>query len=70
LIEDTSEQHMTTERIYEVSASVIAEATTRRIEREYHCSKPRPRNRAMGFAGTDRPRRLPWQDKERNERKS
>lgn len=64
MIEDTSEQHMTTERIYEVSASVIAEATTRRIEREYHCSKPRPRNRAMGFSGTDKPRRTPWQEKD------
>jgi hypothetical protein len=56
--------NMATERVYEVSASVIAEATTRRIEREYHCSKPRPRNRAMGFSGTDKLRRTPWQDKE------
>jgi len=37
----------------EVSANHLIEAQTRAIEREFKCSRPRPRNRAMGFAGRD-----------------
>lgn len=61
---------------YEMSAGHIAEAQTRRIEREFHCSRPRPRNRAMGFTGQDGPKRKshdPWDvrdnDNERNKRR-
>ncbi len=42
---------------YEVSASTIGEAQTRKIMREFKRSMPRPRNRAMGF-------KKPWLDKE------
>ena len=44
---------------YEVSANDFIEAQTKQIEREFKCSKPRPRNRAMGFKGSDKPKR-PW----------
>jgi hypothetical protein len=45
------------EGTYEVSANEFIEAQTRQIEREFKCSKPRPRNKAMGFKGDDRPRK-------------
>ncbi len=40
------------------SASSIGEEITRQLAEEFAHSKPRPRNRAMGFSGTDKkPRR-------------
>ena len=36
------------------SANTVIEAQTRAIAREFKTSKPRPRNRAMGFRGDDR----------------
>ena len=45
-------------RIIWRSASSIGEEITRQLAREFAHSKPRPRNRAMGFSGTDKkPRR-------------
>ena len=38
------------------SANVFIEAQTRQIAREFKTSRPRPRNRAMGFYGDDRRR--------------
>lgn len=38
---------------YEISAGKIVEAQTRQIEAEFKCSRPKPRNRAMGFKGED-----------------
>jgi len=34
-------------------AGNLAERSTVQIEREFHSSKPKPRNRAMGFCGED-----------------
>ena len=40
------------------NAASIGEEITRQLAREFAHSKPRPRNRAMGFSGTDKkPRR-------------
>lgn len=36
-----------------VSAHTIIEANTRALEREYRSSRPKPRNRAMGFKGEE-----------------
>lgn len=38
---------------FEVSANHFIEEQTRKLEREFHRSKPRPRNWAMGFTGRD-----------------
>lgn len=38
-----------------VSASEFIEQQTKQIEREFKCSRPQPRNKAMGFYGTDKP---------------
>jgi len=46
---------------YEVSANAFIEAQTKQMEREFKCSRPRPRNRAMGFKGSDKPKR-PWKN--------
>jgi hypothetical protein len=43
--------------VFEVSANDFVEAQTRSIAKEFKCSRPRPRNRAMGFRGEDRKRR-------------
>ena len=43
--------------VYEVSANDFIEAQTERIEREFACSRPHPRNKAMGFNGSYRPKR-------------
>ena len=32
----------------------FAEDQTREIERQFHSSRPKPRNRVMGFTGKDR----------------
>lgn len=40
----------------EVSASSFVEAQTKQIEREFHRSKPKPRNSAMVFYGYRQPR--------------
>lgn len=37
-----------------VSAHLLSEAITKQLEREYASSRPRPRNRAMGFRGEDK----------------
>lgn len=44
------------------SANDFIERQTRNIEREFATSRPRPRNRAMGFKGSDRvkPERLTY----------
>jgi len=42
---------------YEVSANEFIEAQTKQIEREFRCSRPRPRNRAMGFKEIIKPKR-------------
>lgn len=47
------------EEIQWVSASEIIEAQTRALSRTFHCSKPKPRNRAMGFKGEEPRRRMP-----------
>jgi hypothetical protein len=40
------------------NAASIGEEITRQLAEEFAHSKPRPRNRAMGFSGTDKkPRR-------------
>lgn len=39
---------------WEESANALAERVTKQIEREFRCSKPKPRNRAMGFTGSDK----------------
>ena len=41
---------------YEISANRFIELQTKQIEREFKCSKPRPRNKAMGFKGSDKPK--------------
>ena len=53
---------MKKETSYEISGEEFVAAQTRKIEREFKCSRPKPRNRQMGFKGTDRPKRpLPWE---------
>lgn len=42
-----------------VSANALIEHQTRRIAQEFCSSKPKPRNKAMGFKGTDKPRSKP-----------
>lgn len=39
------------------SANDFIEAQTRQLEREFATSRPRPRNKAMGFKGSDKPQR-------------
>ena len=52
---------MKTESSYEISGEEFVAAQTRKIEREFKCSRPKPRNRKMGFKGTDKPQRpVPW----------
>ena len=36
------------------SANTFIEAQTKSMAREFKCSRPRPRNRAMGFKGFDK----------------
>ena len=48
---------------YEVSANAVVEAMTKRLEREFKCSNPKPRNRAMGFKGYDRPKEFRFGNK-------
>lgn len=43
-----------------VSGDEFVAAQTRRLEREFHCSKPRPRNRAMGFRDEEKKREKPF----------
>ena len=43
-----------------IPANTFIEEQTRQIEREFKTSRPRPRNKAMGFRGTDRPRNRIW----------
>lgn len=51
-----------TETHYEISGEEFVAAQTRKIEREFKCSRPKPRNRQMGFKGTDKPKRqVPWE---------
>lgn len=40
-----------------VSANAFIEQQTRDIEREFKCSRPRPRSRAMGFSGAEKVQR-------------
>jgi hypothetical protein len=42
----------------EISGDEFVARQTRQIEREFKCSRPKPRNRAMGFKGNDRPKRF------------
>jgi hypothetical protein len=44
----------------EVSANDFIGKQTEAIKKEFGCSLPRPRNRVMGFRGTDKPKR--WID--------
>lgn len=37
----------------EISAGQLSEMITKQISREFKCSRPRPRNKAMGFYGKD-----------------
>jgi hypothetical protein len=46
-------------RTYEVSAGCLSEQITASLAREFKTSRPRPRNRAMGFKGTDKPTKKP-----------
>jgi len=39
-------------------ANKFIERQTKEIEREFKTSRPKPRNRAMGFRGDDWPRRI------------
>jgi len=36
---------------YQISANEFIEAQTRQMEREFKSSRPKPRNKAMGFKG-------------------
>ncbi len=49
-----------TEKVYEVSGNEFVDAQTRKIEKEFKTSRPRPRNRAMGFKGEKSNKRNPW----------
>ena len=40
-----------------VSANDFIETQTREFSRNFTSSRPRPRNRAMGFKGDDKPKR-------------
>lgn len=40
-----------------VSANTLLEQQTKKIAQEFHASNPKPRNKAMGFTGDDRPRK-------------
>jgi hypothetical protein len=42
---------------WEESANEFIERQTREIEEEFGCSRPQPRNRVMGFRGSDKPKR-------------
>lgn len=42
---------------YEISAHHLIEAQTKRIAKLWKSSRPRPRNRVMGFKGYDGPRK-------------
>ena len=42
---------------HEVSGDKFVAAQTNRLEKEFKCSRPKPRNRAMGFNGSDKPKR-------------
>ena len=53
---------MKTSSSHEISGDEFVAAQTRKIEREFKCSRPKPRNRQMGFKGKDEPRRrVPWE---------
>jgi len=40
--------------VYRISANAFIEAQTRQMEKEFKSSRPSPRNRAMGFKGSDK----------------
>lgn len=46
--------------IHWIPANLFVEEQTRLIAAEFKTSRPRPRNWAMGFRGTDRPRNRLW----------
>ena len=41
-------------KYYEVSANYVVESVTEEIADQFKCSRPRPRNKVMGFKGENR----------------